>query len=393
MSRRGRRCAMLLALTVGTAPACYGGEGGELAVRTDSAGVQLVRIPGSDRPAPVALHEQFRLGGDDTREEQSFHQVTRSNVATDDAGNIHVLDFQARRVFSFDGAGGFVRSVGRPGGGPGEIGMPFGLVVDRDGTIGVIDISRHGLVRFGAAGEPLPVQPFPPGYRGGHLHLSGAAMVAPVQLPLDGGERWVEALIRAASDDTTSIVTLPQPELKAIQLASCGMGFSGMPPVFSPTLRWDARGERIAVARSDAYDVEIFESGRLVQRIRRAVEPTRATAALAIEEQDGGLRVGTSGGVVVCDPAEFVETVGVAPTIPAIGELAISPDGGLWVRRGGVRGAPRAVDLFDAEGEYRGSLPPGSPFPVLFLGDGHIAAAERDEDDVARLVVYRIEPR
>lgn len=81
---------------------------------------------------------------------------------------------------------------------------------------------------------------------------------------------------------------------------------------------------------------------------------------------------------------------GFAPTIPAIARVALSPDGRLWVEHRAARGDPQAIDLFTPDGHYAGTLPPGSPFPILFLPDGRIAAAETDEFDATRLLVFRM---
>ena len=44
------------------------------------------------------------------------------------------------------------------------------------------------------------------------------------------------------------------------------------------------------------------------------------------------------------------------------------------------------------DGAYTGTPPAGSPFPIAFLSGGRFAAAETDELDVTRLVVYEMPP-
>lgn len=381
-------CVVLAPLFVG----CSRASDVNMATRTDSAGIIIVGNAGIDRPAPIRLEEEFRLGGDDSRPEQSFYQVNAAYVGVDAAGNIHVLDPSSHRVVSFNGEGRHLRTVGRRGGGPGEMGMPFGLVVEPDGTVGVVDISKRALVRFGPDGSVLEQQALPEGYRGGILVPYAGGMVAPSSRNQDG--RMVSTVLHTTTGptgpETRELVNMLNAEMKPVELASCGMGFSGMPPVFSPSLRWAAQGSRLAVARSDAYDIEIFDDGVPTLRIRRDIPPTPSTTALAVQEQGEGMRVGTEGGFRVCDAQEVVEQLGVAPTISAIGQFAVAPDGSLLVQRGGVRDTPRAIDLFAADGEYIGTLPPGSPFPLAFLPDGRVAAGDRDALDVTRLVVYRV---
>lgn len=363
----------------------------EPAVRTDSAGVTIVAHGGSDVPAPLAFHEEFRLGGSDTRPEEAFFQVTAWNVAIDDAGHIHVLDPSVHRVHVFDGDGGHLRSHGGPGEGPGELGMPTGLTLLGDGGFGVMDLARGGVARFGPDGEPDTTLPFPSGFAGGRIHVTEAALVAPVRRPIDDGARFDSELVEITDGDTVALARVEGAEARPIQLESCGMSFGGMEPVFSPTLRWAARSGTIAATTSGEYDVVILQDGREVLRIRRDIPPRPATADLAIEEQGEGMQVRLESGTVVCDPAEVVEQRGVAPVIPAVSQIQIAPDGTVWVRRGGVRGEPRPTDLFTADGGYLGTLPADAPFPIAFFPDGRIAAAEEDEFGVTRLVVYSVE--
>lgn len=364
------------------------GEGGNESTTTftDSAGVVIATHTGGDVPLDPVFVEEFRLGGSETRPEEAFYGVHRANVGVDDQGRIHVLDNAAHLVVVFDDQGRHIRTLGGQGGGPGEIGMPGGLAISAEGGVAVIDFSRRGFARWDADGEILPGLSFPEGFFGGYVHLSGASIVVDVRRP-----NGLTSLVRIDGDSTATLADAPPTEMSQVQLRSCGMGFSGMPPVFAPTLRWSASGTRTVVAGSADYDLAVFEGDALVRRIRRPVAPRPATERLAIEDQGEGMQVRLESGIVTCDPAEFVEQVGFEPVIPAVGSIALAPDGAIWVERGGVRGEPRAIDLFSAEGEYQGTMPPGTPFPVAFFPDGRIAAGETDELDVTRLVVYRVE--
>jgi hypothetical protein len=369
---------------------CGGDDPAPASIRTDSAGIEIVTYPGPDRPSALTPREELRLGGREDDPNQSFFRVAAGTVGADGAGNIYVLDYSANRVVVFDAEGNFVRTMGREGGGPGELGIAAGLLVDPDGSVGVIDFSKRGIVRFDPAGEPLPLQPIPPGFYGGRVVSADGALFVTARKPGDNGPA-AEALYRMTATDTTELASLALPAMKPIRLESCGMGFSGMPPLFNPTLRWDALGDRGAVVTGEAYDIAVLEGGREVRRIHRDIAPTPATEALALRQVGEAMQVRTEGGVRRCAPDEVVEQQGFAPVIPAITTVAISPDGRLWVQRGGVRDEPKAIDIYSPDGEYEGTLPAGSPFPILFLPDGRIGAAETDELDVTRLVVYAVD--
>lgn len=364
------------------------GDAPPASIRTDSAGIEIVRYAGPDREIRIDLTEEFRLGGSETDPNQSFYSVFRGTVATDAAGNIYVLDSPAYRVVVFGPGGEFLRAMGRQGGGPGELAFPAGLVVSADGHVGVIDFGKRGIVRWDADGNALPIEPLPAGFFGGGLHIEKDVTVLSGSTEIEG--RRFDVLFRIAGGDTAIVARVDPGATRPIQLESCGMAFSGMPALFTPTIRWSAAGDRIAVATGAGYDIAIQEDGREVRRIRRDVAPAVATEELAVRDLGEGMTVRTEGGVRTCDPREVVEQRGFADVIPVTGTLAFAPDGSLWVERGGVRDEPRAIDRFDADGDYLGTLPAGTPFPLLFLPDGRVAVAEKDDLDVVRLVIYRI---
>lgn len=392
--RVGKRRALLAALLAATIPAACGdassaaGEG----ITTDSAGVTIVTHGATDMPAGLAFHEEFRLGGSDTRPEESFYRVNARSIGIDEAGRLHVLDRDAREVIVFDDEGRHLQTLGGAGGGPGELGLPAAVAALPGGGSGVVDMSRDAIVRFGPDGEVLPSSPIPSDFVSGPVHLTEDALVVPVRVREEDGAHFADELVRLVDDDTVRLARVRSAEARPFRLESCGVGFTGMQPLFWPTVRWAARDARLAVASSAAYDVTIFEEGLEVRRIRRDIEHRAASEELAVQEQGEGLRLTLPSGEVECEAADVAENRGFAPEVPAVDRLALAPDGTLWVERGGVRGEPRPTDLFGSEGEYLGTLPPEAPFPLAFFPDGRFAAAETDELDVTRLVVYRIEP-
>ncbi len=60
-------------------------------------------------------------------------------MATDSRGNIYILDGTAREIHVFDDAGGFVRTLGGQGEGPGEFREPLGPAIARGDTLWVAD--------------------------------------------------------------------------------------------------------------------------------------------------------------------------------------------------------------------------------------------------------------
>jgi hypothetical protein len=162
-------------------------------------------------------------------------------------------------------------------------------------------------------------------------------------------------------------------------------------PRFSPRVVWNASGERVAAAMTPVYDLLVAEGERRM-RIRRDVPPRGVTREMALRDFGEGITVSFGVGAPCKIPAEvLVEQQGYASRLPVIATVALSPDGSIWVERSRIRGEPRLIDLFGADGVYLGTLPPDLPFPAAFTPGGDVVAIGSDEMDLDRVVVYGID--
>jgi hypothetical protein len=254
--------------------------------------------------------------------------------------------------------------------------------------VGAFDLGKRRIVRWGPAGEVIDEMPAPPTYFGGLMQLEADAITVPVQRGDSSTITW--ALVRSSTSDSIELATQTQPRGGPIRLNSCGMGFTGMPPIFAPPLTWGAAGQRVAAATTADYELRVYDSGSLVRIIRHNVAPVAATREEALRELGPGMTVRTSAGTATCLPDEVVDKRGIAPVIPAISKIMVDPGGRIWVERGHVRGDPAPIDVFSANGDYVGTLPAGSPYPVAFISPTRIASVATDEMDVSRLAIHDI---
>lgn len=385
ISRLVPAAAVVIALLVSS---CSASDGAPIVVVTDSAGVTIVRATTLvDSPMEVSSEPVRTLGGKDT-DEESFFRVSSGAVGSDARGNIYVLDPDSYHVQVFDSAGRHLRTLGNEGEGPGELEFPFALSVADDGRVWVADIGKQAFVRWDGDGQVMEADPLPQDYRGGEVKWTSGGLIMPLRT--SEGNSLVTA---SATGESTTLTSLAMAETRALDLKSCGMRFSGFQPIFSPSLVWAARGATVVIARNPAYAIDVYEGGLLVRSVRRSLELRPASAELAEASLGDGMRVETSNGERVCDPAEVVEQQGYAPFLPMIRRLALAPDGTLWVQRFEVGDSVQAVDLFDPSGQYLGTLPNETPFPVGFLPDGRMLASEKDAFDVEYLVIRSLDIR
>lgn len=119
-------------------------------------------------------------GGDDRSDEAPIDEAAReeraevlistadaligaiSDLVVDKDGVVYAVDRQASQVHVVEGAGQ-VRSLGRPGAGPGEFSQPASVLKQGD-TLFVVDWGNGRLQGLSASGASLFTRPLPPGY-------------------------------------------------------------------------------------------------------------------------------------------------------------------------------------------------------------------------------------
>jgi len=169
----------------------------------------------------------------------------------------------------------------------------------------------------------------------------------------------------------------------------------------------------MAVVDSSAWSVKILdETGRLVRRLTRPIRPTQVTDRIRrdevqrqLDQLEAGegprMRIVTDDGSGAREMpqeqvkemmAERIRNRGFYPEIAVTRSLASGWNGLLWLERARVSpDEPGPIDLFTAEGEYRGTIAEDGPrVPDAFGPDGLVAYIERDELDVPRVVVRRL---
>ena len=85
----------------------------------------------------------------------TFSRLAAPQIATDAKGLLYIVDADQSRVLVVNAEGKTVRTLGRKGGGPGELELPFSIAVSPSGVVAVYDAAKRALVRFGRDGKPL----------------------------------------------------------------------------------------------------------------------------------------------------------------------------------------------------------------------------------------------
>lgn len=419
---RGVAPALLLALA-----ACAGGDIGE------SGTASALDTP--DRTLDLRPETVYRVGGFEAPDWATFGSVAAARF--DREGNLYILDSQANQVTVVAPDGSFLRTVGKAGEGPGELSSPFAFSVLPAGEVAIFDLSHRGFVIYGADGEfvrTVTVDIQDEGMPGRDLayHASGA-VVSPVGGRIRTGPPGAAA---ESGPPTRPVVYYPlsgeadarvvyeawdlpeEPAEEAQDLQVGGGSFTVRMPAeraFEPGLGVGVLPDgNIVVSDTVAYRLKIVDlGGRVIRTLERPVPPTEVTEAIRrqererrlaeLAEDEGGgptivIRTRDGGGGQV-DPEAVrrmqerrLEAMTFAEEIPVIEDVAVDPEGRIWVQRSsGVPGEDGPTDLLTPDGRYLGTIPSdGLRIPEAFGPDGLIVHIETDDFDVPTLVVERL---
>lgn len=350
------------------------------------------------------------------------------------------------RVLVFDASGNFLRQFGSSGEGPGEFKMPTDFAVMRDGTTIVADVGHRAYQLFDADGNFLRMVrgsggTDPGGFsgsiladpRGGGVFAGslggristfsvgggddGPPTYRPItRLGLGGEVVQAETVVEAwLPPRVEAEIKLPANiRISSGVSAAASNALSGLtqPLVFEPPLLAGVLPDGgIVHSDSSAYELNITppDSREVARIIRRPLRPQPVTSRIEkdyLEEREarrgGG---GGGGGMVVMSTTGGSNSSGANqsfsfdlpepeffPEIPILRALFTTWEGRIWVqRRGDEPESAGPIDVVTGDGRYVGTFPTDAiEMPDAFGPNGMAAFIERDEFDVARVVVRRL---
>lgn len=388
-------------------------ERGWVASRDTLGDTVVVRtVSGSVWGAPARLEERLSIGVADGAEELMLGNIRALALGPD--GTIHVLE-GTPTLKQFSPSGGYLRTIGRLGSGPGEYRRPDGgLAVLSDGRIVVRDPGNGRMATFSSDGTPLATWRISSTfntsrklYRDSADHLYTLVLIEPADDPAD----WKLGVQRYAPDGTPgdSIAaphwTWDRAIIKAQREGSTSV--SDVP--FSPEAHWSFSPLGYMVGGlSTAYRIDVFRPDGTL-RIERDAAPVPVAS-----DEASDLRREATEEMRSAYPGWTWNGPDVPATKPPFREVFVGEDGRIWivVSKPGIKdpsvvagsseagrpvpaawSEPVAFDVFEPDGRYLGEVttPAGflvSPEPT-FRGDTVWATAE-DADGVRYVKRYEV---
>ena len=398
---RSVRYAYLLFSLLPTS-ACTTGDGDWSGTITDSAGVTIV-MNTNDRlwaeGEGWTVEEERRFGALEAEPEYQFGQIGWITVGSN--RDIYITDMQAQQVRVFTNDGQYIRTVGGPGSGPGELGRNARyLMVTPGDTLIIPDPTNRRINRYSPDGTALPSMPLRPeeGRPLRYYLTHSGVLVAQVRLPLPDTLDHI-IVIESSGQFGDTLITFP----------SGGAGrVAGETHQFSPEPMWNVTDSlSVVYGVNNEYRIGMYDrSGTLTRVLAREYEPAPVTARDLRAFWSYLDRAWIDAGVNPSRLPELHARTHFAEFYPAYYGISIGYQGTIWVQRiqtpGGLSDeelerynfleefGSTTSDVYDSDGRYLGVVEMPERFqPRTFRGD-KIYGVWRDEFDVQYVMRLRV---
>ncbi len=292
-------------------------------------------------PAKITFQEELSVGGGEDPE-TSFSEVGLFVVS--DQGTIFGLDMKARNIKVYDAEGNFVRLIGRPGQGPGELGIPGGIVLTPDNELMVLDASNRSLSYFSLEGEHIRNRSIADKLGLILLVSDGKGNLAGREMGLEGSEMYFE--LKKFDRDLNPLFTVSKVKFKP-PVPGSGNKINLMDMI--NMYAFDRKGNLYYGPNKD-YEIQAFDAqGRHFLSIQREYKKVKITQD-DIDEIMERMEAfgGAAGGINITELFEFPDY------FPPYRNFVFDEDGRMFVTtwEKGEEKKDFWVDVYDQEGRY-----------------------------------------
>ena len=393
--------------------ACSAGGETWTGTARDSAGIQLVENTDQGiwtSSSQWTLEEETRIGTVEGDSQYQFGQI--GLIAVDSHGQIYVIDGLARNVRVFTPAGEYVRTIGGPGEGPGELGQQaVAMYMGPGDTLLVPDMAQQRVNRYAPDGTSLGS--FPLRLENGiPMNIAAtrtgviAEQVRPLTLPDMPARDSMDAILSLATDGTILDTLMRFPSGGSIDLANRN---DPRVTVFAAEPVWDlAEDGRLLFGINDNYRISVYQpDGRLERIFSKPF--TRSPVTEGDQEKIMGyiekqIRQLVPPAQVSVALQRVRAIYRFADFYPAFAGVTDGPQGTMWVQH--IQ-SPSTVpegedwnpledagapdwDVFDSNGRYLGVVSMPARFQPRMIRDDKIYGVWRDELDVQYVARMRI---
>ncbi len=382
--------------------ACTTDNTGWTGTITDSAGVKIVMNTDDGMWADGeewTFEEEMRFGALEADPEYQFGQIGWITVGSN--GDIYITDTQAQQVRVFTNEGQYIRTVGGPGNGPGELGRNARyLMVAPGDTLVVPDPTNRRINRYAPDGTALASVPLRPeeGRPVRYYLTHSGVLVAQVRMPLPDTLDHIVA-IESSGQFGDTLITFP---------SGGASRTPGETHQFSPEPMWNVTDSLTVIfGVNNDYRIGTYDrSGTLTRIMARDYEPAPVTARDLRAYWAYLDRAWIDAGVITSRLPELHARVKFAEFYPAYYGIHVGPHGSIWVQRiqtpGGLSDeelerynfleefGSTTSDVYDRDGRYLGVVKLPDRFQPRTFRSDKVYGVWRDELDVQHVMRLRV---
>jgi hypothetical protein len=297
--------------------------------------------PPNGQPVRITLQEELSIGQGENPDE-SFSEVSAFVVDRD--GNIYALDIKDRKIKTYDKTGKFLRLIGKPGQGPGELSLPSGIHLTGDNNLLIEDALNRRLALFKTSGEFIKNISLADklGLVGIVLDTKGNILGREMGLTEGNANMFFE--IKKYGPDLKPLFTLDKIEFP---VPTPGSGKKIKIMDMLSVFQFDARNN-VYYGRNAVYDIKVYSpEGKHIRTIQKEYEPVKVTQK-DIDEMLQRIGSASLGGANINDMFTFPEY------FPPFQSFFFDDQGRMQVRtytKGKAKGEYE-IDVFDGEGRF-----------------------------------------
>jgi hypothetical protein len=367
----------------------------------DSTGILLTASSAANVPTwTIDLPDQLEIGVGDGDAPYSFHRILSAYRLRD--GRIIVADGDSKELRYFSPSGRHIRTVGRPGRGPGEFATLTAVVRLPGDSLLVHDLHNMRLTTITADGK-IAAETRPagqPGFVSGRLlgRLAGGELVfltrsSPFRL-YSGVWRDTVFISTAhiGTEKLDTVLRIPSTEYLSVSSSGPGGGrtVSRMHP-FSYTAAVTLWNGEIVAGTGESWELRVFDpKGRLRQILRRSDHEMIPLEGSPLDEYLDEVK---AAGYSLVAAQESMRGLPTPRSVPAFSKALVDDVGCLWVQDFAPSGLigrfrPHGWTILRQDGAViaRATTPPG--FEPYHIGEGFVLGRFTDELQVEHIRLY-----
>jgi DNA-binding beta-propeller fold protein YncE len=289
-------------------------------------------------PVKLSLEEEMTAGeGDDP--EKSFAEL--GVFVVDDNGTIYAVDSKDKRVKVFDKEGKFLRNIGKPGQGPGELDFPGGILINPENQLVIEDATSRRLVFFSLEGEFIKNLSLADRLGLVNIYVDGKGNYLGREMGLSEDQSKMFFEIKKFGSDLKPLFTIDKIDFP-IPLPGTKINIMDLIAVY----QIDTKGN-IFYGRNLDYEIKIFNpEGKHIRTIKKDYSKTKITEE---DKEEMLSRIPNIGG-----PVNIKELFEFPKYFSPYQGFILDEQNRLYVRSWmkGKKAGDFVVDIFDEEGTF-----------------------------------------